>query len=145
MGGEAEKSSERDNENEKSQSIDNENGESEVAEPEKAGNSGNMEQETETEEGNNSQIEVLIEPLDCIENREPVESVENRPAAGIPVTFGISVTEAVREIRFRIEQRTKLTASAGKLLHYGFNPTCGGLLCIGDRLMGRLSLQNVHL
>ncbi len=118
MGGEAQKSSERDKENEKSQSIDNENGESEVAEPKTAGKSGNMEQENETEEGNNSQIEVSIEPLDCIENREPVESVENRPAAaGIPVTFGVSVTEAVREIRFRIEQRTKLTASAGKLLY----------------------------
>ena len=30
------------------------------------------------------------------------------------VTFGVSAMEAVREIRFRIEQKTKLTASAGK-------------------------------
>ena len=33
---------------------------------------------------------------------------------GTPVTFGISAMEAVREIRFRIEQKTQLTASAGK-------------------------------
>ena len=30
---------------------------------------------------------------------------------GTPVTFGISAMEAVREIRFRIEQKTQLTAS----------------------------------
>ena len=35
---------------------------------------------------------------------------------GTPVTFGISAMEAVREIRFRIEQKTQLTASAGKYM-----------------------------
>lgn len=30
--------------------------------------------------------------------------------------FGLSVEEAVREMRFRIEQKTMLTASAGKII-----------------------------
>ena len=34
---------------------------------------------------------------------------------GTPIIFGTSAMEAVREIRFRIEQKTKLTASAGEL------------------------------
>ena len=34
---------------------------------------------------------------------------------GEPVVFGPGVEEAVREMRFRIEQRTSLTASAGDI------------------------------
>lgn len=35
-------------------------------------------------------------------------------AGGLFEVFGNSVEEAVREMRFRIEQKTMLTASAGK-------------------------------
>ena len=36
-------------------------------------------------------------------------------AGGAFEVFGKTVEEAVREMRFRIEQRTRLTASAGEL------------------------------
>lgn len=42
------------------------------------------------------------------------ESEEKSPSKGQPVLFGKSVEDAVNEMRFRIHQKTKLTASAGK-------------------------------
>lgn len=40
------------------------------------------------------------------------------------VVFGTSAEEAVKEIRFRIEQKTQLTASAGIQTHINNNPLC---------------------
>ncbi|XP_063996129.1 DNA polymerase kappa isoform X3 [Pogoniulus pusillus] len=63
-------------------------------------------------EGGYSSSPVLFEdntPLmdDYSEQRDGKQSVENS------VVFGTSAEEAVKEIRFRIEQKTQLTASAG--------------------------------
>lgn len=44
----------------------------------------------------------------------PSSSPSCEAAAGAFEIFGTSVEEAVREMRFRIEQKTMLTASAGE-------------------------------
>nr|XP_015220229.1 PREDICTED: DNA polymerase kappa isoform X1 [Lepisosteus oculatus]XP_015220237.1 PREDICTED: DNA polymerase kappa isoform X1 [Lepisosteus oculatus] len=49
-------------------------------------------------------------------NSSPVLFEDSPPGpriSGTPVVFGLSAEEAVREMRFRIEQKTSLTASAG--------------------------------
>ncbi len=98
----------KDVENEQLQCANSENIESNIAKPKTIVIGDGVAPENIENEGEAEKENEVI---------EPVGSVENRPAStGIPVTFGISVTEAVREIRFRIEQRTKLTASAGEQL-----------------------------
>lgn len=67
-------------------------------------------------EGGYSSSPVLFEdntPLmdDHSEQRDGKQSVENS------VVFGTSAEEVVKEIRFRIEQKTQLTASAGIQAH----------------------------
>ena len=54
-----------------------------------------------------------VTPKDA-EVAEIDEHSKSTKEQGTLVTFGISAMEAVREIRFRIEQKTQLTASAGK-------------------------------
>lgn len=47
----------------------------------------------------------------------------NKKRASVRVeVFGLSVEEAVREMRFRIEQKTRLTASAGKIYPVSHKP-----------------------
>ncbi len=85
-------------------------------------NSENEKKSQPTEEKDQKTKENQVEVTECKtdaekDSRAALKDVECETAEvprGIPEIFGTSVMEAVREIRFRIEQKTRLTASAGE-------------------------------